>query len=207
MAPGATNDDAGSGDASPANAGRAKRPAPRYWPKPLAGAVAPVEHMRRRADFLAARAGERRGGSCFTMEVLDRTRADPSLRDAPPRLGLTVTKKVGGAVLRNRIRRRLREAVRTAVAEAMLPGHDYVLVARPEAASVPFKALVDELRERVAAPMRPDRSGRGRGRRPRGGPRGRSGGKRGGGAKDVPDAAAGQVPQDPTPRGPPDGAR
>ena len=101
--------------------------------------------MRRRADFLAARKGEKRGGRWFSLEVLDR-----ELPDAPPRLGMTVTKKVGNAVLRNRIRRRLREAVRTEVARDMRPGHDYVIVARAEVARVPFGQLVDTLRERIA---------------------------------------------------------
>ena len=128
----------------------------------MGGAVAPVEHMRRRADFLAARRGERRGGPLFSLEVLDRR-----MPDAPPRLGLTVTKKVGGAVLRNRIRRRLREAVRTAVARDMKPGHDYVIVARKEAAEVPFDMLVRTLRERILREGR-DGSTRGENRAGRG---------------------------------------
>ena len=110
--------------------------------------------MRARRDFLAARKGERRGGPLFTIEVLDRGRTDPALRDAPPRLGMTVTRKMGNAVTRNRIRRRLREAVRTEVARDMRPGHDYVIVARPEAATVEYGALVSELRARVTAPAR-----------------------------------------------------
>ena len=122
--------------------------------------------MRRRSDFLAARRGERRGGPWFSLEVLDR--GSP---DAPPRLGLTVTKKVGNAVVRNRIRRRLREAVRTEVARDMAPGHDYVVVARAEVGTMPFEALVEALRQRVR-----QASGEGRGRRrPTGGRRGRRG--------------------------------
>ena len=119
--------------------------------------------MRRRADFLAARRGERRGGPLFSLEVLDRGRPD-----APPRLGLTVTKKVGNAVLRNRIRRRLREAVRTEVARDMKPGHDYVVVARADVAAVPFDVLIDALRERIGRPPRASErgfEGRKRGRR------------------------------------------
>ena len=119
--------------------------------------------MRRRADFLAARRGERRGGPLFSIEVLDRGRPD-----APPRLGLTVTKKVGNAVLRNRIRRRLREAVRTEVARDMKPGHDYVIVARAEVATEPFGALVEALRERVRRAPRPSGPPRGK-RRAKGG--------------------------------------
>ena len=111
--------------------------------------------MRRRSDFLAARRGERRGGPWFSLEVLDR-----GLGDAPPRLGLTVTKKVGNAVLRNRIRRRVREAVRTEVARDMAPGHDYVVVARAEVAAMPFDALVEALRARIREKPGEGRAGR-----------------------------------------------
>ncbi|MCA1906681.1 MAG: ribonuclease P protein component [Desulfarculus sp.] len=56
------------------------------------------------------------------------------------RLGLTVSRRVGGAVVRNRIKRRLREIFRRAGAD--LPrGIDLVAVARPEAAGLDFAAL------------------------------------------------------------------
>ena len=61
------------------------------------------------------------------------------------RVGFTVTKKVGNAVLRNRIRRRLREAARTVAPDAWPEGHDAVLIAREAAASLPFEALVARL--------------------------------------------------------------
>lgn len=50
--------------------------------------------------------------------------------DAPPRLGLAVPKAVGSAVVRNRVKRLLREAWRGLLHEVP-PGHDYVLSARP----------------------------------------------------------------------------
>lgn len=61
-----------------------------------------------------------------------------------PRIGFTVTKKIGNAVVRNRIRRRLREAVRRAAAHAE-PGTDYVIVARKAALTLPFKRLITDL--------------------------------------------------------------
>jgi len=62
------------------------------------------------------------------------------------RVGFTVTRQVGGAVERNRIRRRLREAVRlSAAGDAMRPGHDYVLVGRRAALAAPFTEMAQTL--------------------------------------------------------------
>jgi ribonuclease P protein component len=66
--------------------------------------------------------------------------------DAPVRLGFTVTKKVGNAVVRNRTRRRLREAARRVLREEPLAGADLVLVGRKATARRPFADLVDDLR-------------------------------------------------------------
>jgi ribonuclease P protein component len=61
-----------------------------------------------------------------------------------PGIGFTVTKKLGNAAERNRIKRRLREAARACEA-GFMPRHDYVLVGRREALTVPFSRLVTDL--------------------------------------------------------------
>lgn len=100
--------------------------------------------LKKRAEFLAVQRGEKRRGKYFLLEVLDRG------LHVPPRMGLTVTRKQGNAVERNRIRRRLREALRTGAATEMECGHDYVIVARHEILNVPFDQLQRELKRRVA---------------------------------------------------------
>ncbi|KPF47298.1 ribonuclease P protein component [Rhizobium sp. G187] len=102
-----------------------------------------VGRLKRRPQFLAVRHGEARKGRLFLLEVLDRK------DDAQPRVGFTVTKKHGNAVERNRMRRRLKEAVRLNAAFAMKPGHDYVIVARREVLEAPFEQLSKQLVHRI----------------------------------------------------------
>ncbi|SCB34340.1 ribonuclease P protein component [Rhizobium lusitanum] len=103
-----------------------------------------VGRLKSRPQFLAVREGEKRRGSFFLLEMLDR-----KLSDADPRVGFTVTKKHGNAVERNRMRRRLKEAVRLHAGFAMQPGHDYVVVARRDVLTAPFEKLVSELVQRI----------------------------------------------------------
>lgn len=113
---------------------------------PTCGQAGTVGRLRSRADFLAVQKGERRKGSFFLLEVL--RRGDDGL----PRVGYTVTKKQGNAVERNRMRRRLREAVRLGGRFAMKPGHDYVIVARRDALNASFSRLTSALKDRIECP-------------------------------------------------------
>ena len=97
-----------------------------------------MQRLRRRADFLAAATGVRYPVSGFVLQALDRR------EDGPVRVGFTVSKKVGNAVERNRVRRRLREMVRLATAAQLKPGHDYVLVGRRAALELPFERLSED---------------------------------------------------------------
>ncbi|KAA0968967.1 ribonuclease P protein component [Aureimonas fodinaquatilis] len=101
-----------------------------------------AERLKKRKEFLAARKGRRLNGPLFFVEVLER--AD----QVNARYGLTVTRKVGNAVERNRIRRRLREAIRVRSGADMAAGFDYVIVARRELLVVPFGRIEDELSNR-----------------------------------------------------------
>ncbi len=112
------------------------------------------ERLRRRADFLRAAQGKRFFARGLTLQAAPRpsepteTRAPgdiPPCRSAAPRFGFTVTKRSGGAVERNRICRRLKEALRLLDPLPARPDHDYVIVARPEALSMQFHALQGEL--------------------------------------------------------------
>ncbi|HZZ60791.1 MAG TPA: ribonuclease P protein component [Roseiarcus sp.] len=108
--------------------------------------------LRRRAEFQRVSRGRRRAAEAFTLQAAPREERDDG--PASARFGITVTRKVGSAVVRNRIRRRLREALRAARPLEAEADHDYVLIARREALGRSFAALVDDVREAFRAIQR-----------------------------------------------------
>jgi ribonuclease P protein component len=124
----------GDGEPSCATAGESSRP--------VALQLKVAARLKKRADFVAAAKGRRQHQRCFVLQA--RQRPDASEIE-PPRFGFTVTKKVGNSVVRNRIRRRLREALRLADGALPRARHDYVLVARIEALTATFEELRGEL--------------------------------------------------------------
>jgi ribonuclease P protein component len=98
--------------------------------------VASMERLKRRTDFLAAAKGARAPAGAFVLQA--RRRAEDSRGNDPVRVGFTVSRQVGNAVERNRVRRRLREMVRLAPAPGFRPGHDYVLIGRRAALDANF---------------------------------------------------------------------
>jgi len=98
-----------------------------------------MERLKRRQDFVAAA----RAPSAATpgMVVQARNRGDRS----PPRVGFTATKRLGGAVIRNRIKRRLREVARLALPDLARPGYDYVLIGRATSRTRSFDDLTKDL--------------------------------------------------------------
>ena len=84
-----------------------------------------ASYLRRRADFLAANGGRRAPMPGFVLLVRPRGDDDPVMR-----LGITVTKKIGNAVVRNRIKRRFRALARELLPIAGIAGADHVLIGR-----------------------------------------------------------------------------
>ena len=107
--------------------------------------------LKRRAEFQRVSRGRRAQAETFTLQTNARVVSSKAPSEGA-RVGFTVTKKVGDAVERNRIRRRLKEALRSAREVARSPGHDYVLMARREALTRPFAALIADI-ERAFAQM------------------------------------------------------
>jgi ribonuclease P protein component len=111
--------------------------------------AAPVGRLRRRPEFLrVASGGKRTATAGLVLQALVRGDAGPA------RLGFTVTKKVGNAVVRNRTRRRLRAAARAVLAERPVMGADLVLIGRDGTRARRFALLLDDLRralDRVTA--------------------------------------------------------
>ena len=118
--------------------------------------------LTRRAEYQRVSRGRRLSVAAFTLQS---RRREETGEEAVPgaRVGLTVTKAVGGAVVRNRVRRRLKEALRAATPLEAEGDHDYVLMARREALGRRFTALVDDVRAAFQAARRGEADGRGRG--------------------------------------------
>jgi ribonuclease P protein component len=104
-----------------------------------------VVRLRRRGEFVAAARGAKQGGRAFLLQAIRRRGLDEAAAASEVGIGITVTRKIGGAVVRNRARRRLREALRQLLPGPAKPGHDYVVVARPAALSQDFAELARDL--------------------------------------------------------------
>jgi ribonuclease P protein component len=126
-----------------------------------------VERLKRRSDFRAAAAGLRATAHTFVVQARQRD------EDNAIRVGFTVSRQVGNAVERNRVRRRLRELVRLSAAgvgwvdsgSGLRRGHDYVLVGRRAALAAPFGDMLRDLKAALGRIHARQPAGTGGGRR------------------------------------------
>lgn len=103
-----------------------------------------IPRLLARAEFLrAASAGKKAAQPGLVLQAL----AAP---DRPMRVGFTVTKKVGNAVVRNRARRRLRAAADAVLRETPAAGWDLVLIGRAGTLDRPFPLLCADLEAALA---------------------------------------------------------
>lgn len=98
--------------------------------------------LPKRSDFLRLTSqGQRRVTPGFILQ------AAPAIQVADVlRVGFTASRKVGNAVARNRVKRRLRALADKVMADAAAPGHDYVFIGRMETLTRDFAALEQDLR-------------------------------------------------------------
>ncbi len=145
----------------------------------------PVDRLKRRGDFLrVAGYGRKWVTPGFILQAAPRPRTGQDGERgerSPARVGFTVSRKVGKAVVRNRARRRLRAAADLVFPQAAYPGWDFVLIGRRETNDRLFAALVRDLSTALDRldPSRPTTGGGGRkgGGRPSGKAKGKGRGK------------------------------
>jgi ribonuclease P protein component len=125
----------------------------------------PIKVITKRADFLAANKGLRNARTGFVL--LTRPNDGKGMR-----FGITVTKKIGNAVVRNRMKRRFRELLRAALPTQGLPDHDHVLIGRAGGVERDFTRMADELSQALVR-AHEGKGDSARGRRPSRGNRGR----------------------------------
>lgn len=102
-----------------------------------------ILHIKKRKDFLRAqKSGKNVATSGLVLQAIETACEDNSVI----RVGFTATKKLGNAVRRNRIKRRLRAAAREVMPKSAIAGHDYVIIGRYTAANRDFQSLIKDLK-------------------------------------------------------------
>ncbi len=112
--------------------------------------------LRQRSEYLRVAGAKRKSATpglvlqAARSPAPDETVARPNRAEAGLRVGITVSRKVGNAVARNRARRRLRAIARETLPDQAKPGHEYVLVGRKGTLSRPYDALRGDLEGALA---------------------------------------------------------
>ena len=115
-----------------------------------------VTGLKTRKEFLKAARGLKDVRPMLVTQAVPSAAAGEGAR-----VGFTATKKIGGAVVRNRAKRRLREAARQLLPEFGAPGADYVFIARRDTADCDWSALLDDMRNaliRLTRKLQQDKS-------------------------------------------------
>lgn len=100
----------------------------------------PLERLRKRSEFLiVSKTGEKWITPAFLLQAYQRA------SEGPFRYGITASRKVGGAVERNRAKRRLRALIREILPPLAQPGMDYVFIARQDVLKREFALMREEL--------------------------------------------------------------
>ena len=109
-----------------------------------------LPRLKRRAEFVrAAKSGLHASRPGMALQAYRRRDGEQSADGV--RVGFTTSKKVGNAVIRNRVRRRLREVAEQVLPSQGRPDHDYVLVGRSGAEDRDFQDLLEDLRTALSA--------------------------------------------------------
>lgn len=135
--------------------------------RPLEALMARLETLKQRTDFLRLKGGASWSTSSFVLQASPSAPC-PGTGSTTPRFGFTVSDRSvrettgaetrrAGAVVRNRARRRLKEAVRMVAHECAHPGFDYVVIGRRPALTMDFAVLVQTMREAFASVHTPRR--------------------------------------------------
>lgn len=105
--------------------------------------------IKSRADFLRARSGRRHGLLSLAVEAC--RSPDGKVEPGIARVGFTASRRVGGAVQRNRAKRRLRALARRVITALGREGYDYVLIARTQTLTRGFAELENDLGAAISA--------------------------------------------------------
>ncbi|OFW71211.1 MAG: ribonuclease P protein component [Alphaproteobacteria bacterium RBG_16_64_48] len=108
-----------------------------------------IGRLKTRAEFLHVKGGARFTAPSLVLQARRRDGGKAEERHLA-RFGFTATKSLGGAVVRNRARRRLKEAVRLAAPTHAVEGYDYVLIAREGTVQRRFTELIRDLERALA---------------------------------------------------------